>query len=163
MIQFEDSEHIVIIEDAFAEAIIKTAQWWKERIKQDIEKLIVEEVVYQMKDDSEYIRFNFDPTDDTARALTTYSSLLSIIVAKSNVTVRNKWKSVRIKGDSFYKGLNESPKFIEALTKEYNTNYDFYMYYLPVTYSSHLLSKDESMDDFMNIHVDIPFSDIEVY
>lgn len=163
MIQFEDSEHIVIIEDSLVEAIIKTAQWWKERIKQDIEKLIVEEVVYQMKDDSEYIRFNFDPTDDTARALTTYSSLLSIIVAKSNVTVRNKWKSVRIQEGSLYEGLNDNPKFIEALTKEYNTNYDSYMFYLPVSYEARLVQKDCDIDAFMNLHVDIPFSDIEAY
>lgn len=163
MIQFEDSEHIVIIEDSFIEAIIKTSQWWKERIKQDIEKLIVEEVVYQMKDDSEYIRFNFDPDDDTARALTTYSSLLSFIVAKSNITIRNKWKSVRIKEGSFYEGLNDNPKFIEALTKEYNTNYDSYKFYLPVSYRAHLVHKEDDIDDFMNLHVDIPFSDIEAY
>lgn len=163
MIQFEDSEHLVIIEDSFIEAIIKTAQWWKERIKQDIEKLIIEEVVYQMKDDSEYIRFNFEPDDDTARALTTYSSLLSFIVAKSNITIRSKWKSVRIKEGSLYEGLNDNPHFIDALTKEYNTNYDSYMFYLPVSYRAHLVHKEDDIDDFMNLHVDIPFSDIEVY
>ena len=45
MIQFENSEHIVIIEDAFVEAVIKTTQWWKEIIKQDIEKFLVEDAV----------------------------------------------------------------------------------------------------------------------
>ena len=163
MIQFENSEHIVIIEDAFVEAVIKTTQWWQERFKQDIEKLIVEDAVDQMEDGSDYIRFNFYPNDDTAREFTTSSFLISFIVAKKNVTIRNKWKKVRIKGDSFYKGLNESPKFIEALTKEYNTNYDSYMYYLPVSYKAHLAHKEEDIDDFMTLHVDIPFSDIEAY
>lgn len=163
MIQFENSEHIVIIEDDFVEAIIKTAQWWKERLHGDIEEHIINEAIHQMQDESKYIRFAFDPNDDIARELSSCSCLMSVIVDKKLVTIRNKWKKVRIKGDSFYKGLNESPKFIDALTREYNTNYDSYMYYLPVTYSSHLLSKDESMDDFMNIHVDIPFSDIEAY
>lgn len=43
MIQFENSEYIVIIEDSFVEVILNVAQWRKERFKQDIEELIVEE------------------------------------------------------------------------------------------------------------------------
>lgn len=163
MIQFENSEHIVIIEDDFVEAIIKTAQWWKERLYGDIEEHIIDEALHQMQDESKYIRFAFDPNDDTARELSSCSCLVSIIVAKKNVTIRNKWKKVRISEDSFYVGLNDNSKFIEALTKEYNTKYDSYQFYLPVSYRAHLVSKDGSTSDFMNIHVDIPFSDIEVY
>ena len=163
MIQFENSEHIVIIEDDFVEAIIKTAQWWKERFYGDIEEHIIDEALHQMQDESKYIRFDFDPNDDTARELSSCYCLVSVIVAKKNVTIRNKWKKVRISEDSIYSGLNENAQFLDALTREYNTNYNSYMYYLPVSYRVHLVNKDESMDDFMWIHVDIPFSDIEVY
>ena len=163
MVQFENSEHIVIIEDGLAEDIIKIAQWWKEKFKQDLENRIIEEAIYQMEDDSKYIRFRFYPDDDTARDLTDFSCLVSIVVAKKSVTIRNKRKKVRIKEGSFYEGLNDNPKFIEALTEEYNTNYGVYAYYLPVSYEAHLVSKDESTEDFMNVHIDIPFSDIEVY
>lgn len=163
MIQFENSEHIVIIEDGLAEAIIQTAQWWKERIRGDIEEHIIDEAIHQMQDESKYIRFAFDPDDDTARELSSCSCLVSVIVAKKNVTIRSKWKKVRISEDSLYVGLNDNPKFIEALTKEYNTNYDSYQFYLPVSYKAHLVHKEDTIDDFMNLHVDIPFSDIEVY
>ena len=112
-----------------------------------------------MKDRTDYIRFNFEG-DNTSEI---YTNALSFIVNKDNVTIRAKWKKVRISEDSLYVGLNDNPKFIEALTKVYNTNYDSYMYYLPVSYKAHLVSKDESMDNFMDLHVDIPFSDIEVY
>lgn len=159
MIQFENSEHIVIIEDDFVEAIIKAAQWWKERFQESIEDVIIREVVSQMEDRTDYIRFNFE--GDNASEI--YTNALSFIVNKDNVTIRAKWKKVRISEDSLYVGLNDNPKFIEALTKVYNTNYDSYMYYLPVSYKAHLVSKDESMDNFMDLHVDIPFSDIEVY
>lgn len=163
MIQFEDSENLVIIEDGFVEAIIKTAQWWKERFQGDIDKIIVEQAIDQMKDESKYIRFSFDPDSGTALELQTCASTINFIVAKKAVTIRTKWKSVRISEDSIYSGLNYNPHFIDALTREYNTNYDSYMYYLPVSYRVHLVSKDESKGDFMNIHVDIPFSDIETY
>ena len=163
MIQFEDSERFVIIEDSFIEALIKTVQWWKERLNEDIEKHIIEEVVNQMGDESKYIRFNFDPTEDTARELSSCSCLVSFIVAKANVSVKMKWKNVRIKEGSLYEGLNDNPLFIDALTKEYNTNYDSYQFYLPVSYRAHLVHKEAGIDDFMNLHVDIPFSDIEVY
>lgn len=162
MIQFENSEYIVIIKDDFVEAIIKTAKWWKERLYGDIEEHIIDETLHQMQDESKYIRFAFDPDDDTARELSSCSCFVSIIVAKKNVTIRNKWKKVRISEDSLYVGLNDNPEFIEALTKEYNTKYDSYQFYLPISYKAHLVSKDESMDDFMIVDVDIPFSDIEV-
>lgn len=163
MIQFENSEHIVIIEDAFVEDIIKTAQWWKERLHGDIEEHIIDEALHQMQDESKYIRFDFDPDDDTARELSSCSCFVSVIVAKKNVTIRNKWKKARIIEDSLYSGLNENKQFLEALIGEYNTNYDSYKYYIPVSFRAHLVSKDGSMSDFMNLHVDIPFSDIEVY
>ena len=163
MIQFEDSEHIVIIEDDLAEAIIKIAQRWKEEFRQDIEKHVIDEAISQMEDDSEYIRFTFDPNEDTVRDLRLFLSRISCTAAKKNVTIRNKRKMVRIKEGSLYEGLNYNPEFIEALTKEYNTNYGIYAYYLPVSYEAHLVSKDESTENFMNIHIDIPFSDIEVY
>lgn len=51
---------------------------------------------------------------------------------------------------------------IQFENSEHIVIYDSYMYYLPVSYRVHLVNKDESMDDFMYIHVDIPFSDIEV-
>lgn len=161
MIQFEDSEHIVIIEDDLAEAIIKIAQWWKERFKQDIEKHIIDEVISQMEDGSKYICFYFEPNEDTSRDLA--SSRLSFSVAKKSVTIRNKQKKVRIKEGSFYEGLNDNPEFIEAMTEEYNTNYGSYAYYLPVSYRAHLVHKEGDIGDFLNLHVDIPFSDIEVY
>ena len=163
MIQFEDSERFVIIEDSFIEALIKTVQWWKERLNEDIEKHIIEEVVNQMKDESKYIRLDFDPDDATARELSSCSCLVSFIVAKANVSVKMKWKNVRIKEGSLYEGLNDNPHFIDALTKEYNTNYDSYRFYLPVSYRAHLVHKEEAIGDFMNLHVDIPFSDIEAY
>lgn len=163
MIQFEDSERFVIIEDSFIEALIKTAQWWKERLNEDIEKHIIEEVVNQMRDESKYIRLGFDPDETTARELSTCSCLVSFIVAKANVTVKMKWKNVRIEEGSIYEGLNDNPHFIDALTKEYNTNYDSYQFYLPVSYRAHLVHKEAGIADFMNLHVDIPFSDIEVY
>lgn len=163
MIQFENSEHIVIIEDAFVEAIIKTAQWWQERLHGDIEEHIIDEALHQMQDESKYIRFAFDPDDDTARELSSCSCFVSVIVAKKNVTIRNKWKKVRILEGSLYEGLNNNPYFIEALTKEYNTNYDSYQFYLPVSYKAHLAHKEDNIADFMNLHVDIPFSDIEAY
>lgn len=163
MIQFENSEHIVIIEDDFVEAIIQTAQWWKERLYEDIEEHIIDEALHQMQDESKYIRFAFDPDDDTARELSSCSYLMSVIVAKKNVTIRNKWNKVRISEGSLYAGLNDNPKFIEALTKEYNTKYDSYMYYLPVSYRAHLVHKESTIGDFMDLHVDIPFRDIEVY
>lgn len=163
MIQFEDSEHIVIIEDDLAEAIIKIAQWWKEKFKQDIEKHIIDEVISQMGDESKHINFYFDPDEDTVRALGVFSSRLSFSVAKKSVTIRNKRKKVRIKEGSLYEGLNDNSEFIVSLTEEYNTNSGSYVYYLPVSYKVYLVSRDESMGDFMDIHVDIPFSDIEVY
>ena len=163
MIQFENSEHIVIIEDDFVEAIIKAAQWWKERFQEDLDKIIVMQAIDQMNDDSKYIRFSFDPDPDTALRLSSCSSLVNFIVDKKNVTIRSKWKKVRISEDSLYVGLNDNPKFIEALTKEYNTNYDSYHFYLPVSYKAHLVHKEDTIDDFMDLHVDIPFSDIEVY
>lgn len=163
MIQFENSEHIVIIEDDFVEAIIKTAQWWKERLHGDIEEHIIDEALHQMQDESKYIRFAFDPDDDTARELSSCSCFVSVIVAKKNVTIRKKWNKVRISEGSLYVGLNDNPKFIEALTKEYNTKYDSYMYYLPVSYRAHLVHKEATIGDFMDLHVDIPFRDIEVY
>ena len=163
MIQFENSEHIVIIEDDFVEAIIKTSQGWKERFQGDIDKIIVEQARDQMKDESKYIRFSFDPDPDIALELSTCSSIINFIVDKRLVTIRKKWNEVRISEDSIYSGLNDNPQFLDALTREYNTKYDSYMYYLPVSYRAHLVNKDESMDDFMWIHVDIPFSDIEVY
>ena len=163
MTKFENSEHIVIIEDGFAEALIATAQWWKERFQGDFNKIIVMQAIDQMNDDSKYIRFSFDPDPDTALRLSSCSSLVNFIVDKKNVTIRKKWKEVRISEDSLYVVLNNNPKFIEALTTEYNTKYDSYQFYLPVSYKAHLVSKDESMDDFMYLHVDIPFSDIEVY
>lgn len=162
MIQFEDSEHIVIIEDDFVEAIIKTAQWWKERIHDDIEDLIVKEVVSQMEDDTKYIIFYFKVDEATARELCHNPWALSFIVSKENVTLRNKWKKVRIKKGSSYEKLNDNPKFIDALTKEYNTGYDSYVYYLPVSYETTLLSKDGKENESLTIRVDIPFSDIEV-
>lgn len=161
MIQFEDSEYFVIIEDGFIEALIKTSQWWKERFQGNIDKIIVEQARDQMKDESKYIRFSFDPDPDTALELSTCASIINFIVAKKAVTIKTKWKNVRISEDSIYSGLNDNPHFIDALTKEYNTNYDSYVYYLPVSYRAHLVSKDESMGDLMWIHVDIPFSDIE--
>lgn len=163
MIQFENSEHIVTIEDGLAEAIIQVAQWWKEKIRGDIEEYIIDEAIHQMQDESKYIRFAFDPDDDTARELSSCYCLVSVIVDKKNVTISNKWKKVRISEDSIYSGLNENAQFLDALTREYNTNYNSYMYYLPVSYRAHLVSKDEAMGDFMSVHVDIPFSDIEVY
>lgn len=163
MIQFENSKYIVIIEDSFVESLIKTAQKWKGRIKQNIEKLIVEEAAYQMEDNSEFIRFSFDLTDDTARELATNAWLISFIVAKKCVTIKKKWNKVIIKEGSFYEGLNNNPEFIEALTKEYNTNHDSYVYYLPVIYKAHLVSKGGSTEDSMEVRVDIPLSDIEVY
>ena len=161
MLKFENSEHIVIIEDPFVEAIIKVAKWWGERIKQDIEKLIVEEAVYQMGDDHKYIRFSFDLDDATARELAANTWLISFIVAKKNVTIKDKQKKVRIKEGSLYEGLNDNPEFIEAMTKEYNTNYGSYAYYLPVSYRAHLVHKEDNIGDFMDLHVDIPFRDIE--
>ena len=163
MKQFEDSEHFVIIEDDLAETIIQTAQWWKERFQEDLDKIIVMQAIDQMNDDSKYIRFSFDPDLDTALRLSSCSSLVNFIVDKKNVTIRKKWKEVRISEDSLYVGLNDNPKFIEALTKEYNTNYDSYQFYLPVSYKAHLVHKEDTIDAFMNLHVDIPFSDIEVY
>lgn len=163
MIQFENSKYIVIIEDSFVESLIKTAQRWKGRIKQNIEKLIVEEAVYQMEDDTEFIRFSFNLTDATARELATNAWLISFIVSKKCVTIKDKWKKVRIKEGSFYEGLNDNPEFIESMTKEYGTNYKFYTYYLPVNYKAHLVNKDGSKEAFMEVHVDIPLSDIEAY
>lgn len=163
MIQFEDSEHIVVIEDGLAEDIIKIAKWWKEEFRQDIEKHVIDEVISQMRDDSNHINFYFDPDEDTVRALGFFSSRLSLSVAKKSVTIRNKRKKVRIKEGSLYEGLNDNPEFIEALTEEYNTNSGSYVYYLPVIYKAHLVGKDESTDSFMDLHVDIPFSDIEFY
>lgn len=162
MIQFENSKYIVIIEDSFVESLIKTAQRWKGRIKQNIEKLIVEEAVCQMEDGTGYIRFSFNLAEDTSRELTTEAWLLSFIVSKKCVTIKDKWKKVRIKEGSFYEGLNDNPEFIEAMTKKYDTNHKFYTYYLPVSYKTHLVSKDGAKEDFMKVHVDIPFSDIEV-
>ena len=160
MIQFENSEYIVIIEDSFVEAILNVVQWRKERFKQDIEELIVEEAVYQMGDGFKYIRFSFVP-DDTARELDAHTWLIYFIVDKKNVTIRNKRKKVRIKEGSLYEGLNDNPEFIEALTEEYNTNYGSYAYYLPVSYRDRLVHKENNIGDFMNLHVDIPFRDIE--
>lgn len=163
MTKFENSEYIVIIEDGFAEALIATAQWWKERFQEDLNKIIVMQAIDQMNDDSKYIRFSFDPDPDTALRLSTCSSLVDFLVDKKNVAIRNKCKKVRISEDSLYVGLNDNPKFIEALTKEYNTNYDSYQFYLPVSYKAHLDHKEDNIDGFMDLHVDIPFSDIEAY
>lgn len=163
MIQFENSEHFVIIEDAFIEAIIKTAQWWKERIKEDIETYIVKEVISQMEDRTEYISFHFEVDDNTAREICHNPCALSFIISKKNVTLRNKWKEVRIKKGSPYEKLNDNPKFIDALTRGYNMDYDSYVYYLPVGYEATLCSKDGEEQESLSIHVDIPFSDIEVY
>lgn len=162
MIQFEDSEHFVIIEDAFIEAIIKTAQWWKERIHNDIEKYIVKEVVSQMEDDTKYIIFYFKVDEVTARELGHNPWALSFIVSKENVTIRNKWNKVRIKKGSPYEKLNDNPKFIEALVRKFNTAYDSFAYYLPVEYSTTLHRKDGKAQDSLVLNVDIPFSDIEV-
>lgn len=162
MIQFENSEHFVIIEDDFVEALIGTAKRWEERIDDDIEDIIVKEVVSQMKDSTKYISFYFKVDEATAREIDHDPWALSFIVSKENVTLRNKWKKVRIKEWSPYEKLNDNPKFIDALTRKYNTDSDSYLYYIPVRYNAHLMSKDELVDSFMDITVDIPFSDIEV-
>lgn len=162
MIQFENSEHFVIIEDAFIEAIIKTAQWWRERIDNDIGDIIVKEVVSQMKDSTKYISFYFKVDEATSREIENDPWVLSFTVSKKNITLRNKWKKVRIKKGSPYEKLNDNPKFINALIRKYNMDYDSYAYYLPVGYEVTLLSKDEASQETFCIHVDIPFSDIEV-
>lgn len=162
MIQFEDSEHIVVIEDGFVEALIATAQWWKERIDNDIGDLIVKEVVSQMKDRTEYISFYFKIDEATSREIGHDPWVLSFIVSKKNVTLRKKWKGVRIKKGSPYEKLNDNPKFINALTRKYNMDYDSFAYYLPVGYRTTLNSKDGKAQDSLVLNVDIPFSDIEV-
>ena len=162
MIQFENSEHIVIIEDDFVEAIIKAAQWWKERLNEDIEKYIVKEVISQIEDRTEYISFHFEVDDNTAREIGHNPCALSFIISKENVTLRKKWKGVMIKKGSPYEKLNDNPKFINALTRKYNMDYDSFVYYLPVRYEAPLISKDGASQEILGIHVDIPFSDIEV-
>lgn len=163
MIQFEDSEHIVIIKDDLAEAIIKMAQRWKGKFEQGFEKRIIDDAVSQMEDDSNHIRFCFAPDEDTVIGLGLIGSRISFAVAKKSVTIRDKRKKVRIKEGSLYEGLNDNPRFIESLAEEYNTNYDYYAYYLPVTYRAHLVHKEGDIGDFLKLRVDIPFSDIEVY
>ena len=163
MLKFKNSEHIVIIEDPFVEAIIKESQWWEERFNENIGDVIIREVVSQMEDSTKYISIRFEVDNATARELMYCPDALSITISKKNVILRNNWKKVRIREGSLYEGLNDNPEFIEELTKEYNTNYDSYTYYLPVSYRAYLVHKEDNIGDFLTLHVDIPFSNIEVY
>lgn len=163
MIQFENSEHTVIIKDAFVETIIKTAQWWKERINDNIDEHIIKEVVEQMEDGTKYISIHFEVDNDTAVELGHYTNALSLIIRKENITLRNKVKKVKIKKGSVYERLNGDPKFIDALTEVYNSESASYLYYfLPVSYTANLVSKDGKAQKAINLSVDIPFSDVEV-
>lgn len=163
MIQLGNSEHIVIIEDAFVEDVLKTVKRWKESLDDEgIEDLIIREVVQQMEDGSDYINFYFKGNKAIARELGHCPDVVSVFISKEKVTLRNKMKSVRIKKGSAYEGLNDNPVFIRALTDKYNTDYNTFVFFLPVKYEAPLRSKDEEIQTSLFITVDIPFSDIEV-
>lgn len=163
MIQFENSEHTVIIKDDFVEEILEAAQWWKERINENIEEHIIKEVVEQMEDGTKYISIRFTVDDTTARKLGPYcTSALSFTISKEDITLGNKEKKVRVKKGSVYERLNDNSKFIEALTGVYNSDSAYLYYFLPVSYTANLVSKDGKEQKSLDIRVDIPFSDIEV-
>ena len=164
MIQFENSEHIVIIEDGFIEDVLKTVYRWKESLEdEDIEAFIIREVVDQMEDGSDYINFYFRGNKAIARESGHCPDILTLFISKEKVTLRNKLKAVRIKKGSIYEGLNDDPEFIRALIRTYNSDYDDFAFFLPVRYEKSLSSKEGDVQNTLIIGVDIPFSDIEGY
>lgn len=164
MLSFEYNNMTVEINSAFCEGVIKAVSIKEDILEDPVQKIVVTQVMEQENDGTGYYSLVFTVTAKYQSDMEGHPLyLVRACVPKEDVTIRPKWKKVRISEDSLYVGLNDNPKFIEALTKEYNTNYDSYQFYLPVSYKAHLLHKECGIEELMSLHVDIPFSDIEVY